>query len=264
MAENAITVSSMNNLRALLTEAQGGLAAVATKYLTPERLMKVALVAASRNPTLLKCSKRSILESLMTASQLGLEPNSPLGLGYLVPFYNSKTKQTECQFQLGYRGLVQLARRSGEIASIDAHPVYERDKFDVVYGTEPKLLHEPYGYKAGEKEDRGQIVCFWAMTRLKNGQVIGPEIMTKAEVDEIMRRSKSKDREGNPVGPWRTDYAEMGRKTVLKRHAKHLPLTSELAEAIDQDNRVEFDSIEVQAMDMPELPDEPEPAPSEE
>lgn len=219
------------NLEGLLRreEFQRSLADVAPKHITKERIVKLALVAASRQPKLFECTPQSFLQSVMKSAELGLDCVGTLGQGYLVPYYNGKIKAFECQFIVGYQGLIELARRSGNISRIESRVVYEKDEFVVEYGLEPKLIHKPY--LGG---DRGKIVCVYAIAELKDGsrQV---EVMTLDEVERIRDRSKAKD-----GGPWVTDFAEMARKTVIRRLAKYLPLSPELAKAIETDDQ-QFD-----------------------
>jgi recombination protein RecT len=202
---------------------------VIPKHLTPERIVKMALVAASRQPKLFDCTPQSFLQSVMKSAELGLDCVGTLGQGYLVPYYNSKIKALECQFIAGYQGLINLARRSGHISRIESRVVYENDIFDVEYGLDQKLTHRPY--LGGE---RGKIVCVYAVAELKDGSS-QLEIMTIDEVEAIRERSKAKD-----SGPWKTDFGEMARKTVVRRIAKYLPLSPELAKAIETDDQ-QFD-----------------------
>jgi recombination protein RecT len=202
-------------LRDLFTKSAASMNAVATRHLTPEKLTKVALVAIGKSPDLLDCDSHSILQCVMTAAQLGLDCSGVLGSAYLVPFKGKAT------LIIGYRGLIDLARRSGEIDTIEAHVVREKDDFEIAFGLEPKLVHVP-----NLSADPGAAIIFYAIARLKDGgrQV---EVMTRAEVDAIRKRSRA-----SASGPWVTDYDEMGKKTVIRRLTKTLPLTAELASAL--------------------------------
>jgi recombination protein RecT len=222
--------AKMENLRGLLEKMKASMSAVLPRHLTPDRLIKVALVAANRTPRLLDCTPQSFAAAMIQAAELGLEPGGGLGHGYLVPFRNGKTGKWEVVFMPGYRGYIALARRSGEIAGIEAHPVYEKDKFIVRFGLEPRLDHEPNLEVDGK--DR-KVKSFYAIATMKDG-VRQVEFMTLADVEHIRAKSKAKD-----DGPWKTDYEEMGRKTVVKRLCKYLPLSPELAKAIAIDNAVE-------------------------
>jgi len=214
-------------IRDYIERAKPKLAEILPKHLTPERLTKIALVTVHHSALLLQCSPESILEAVMTAGQLGLEPGGALGSAYLVP-YKNKSGQYECQLIPGYRGLVDLARRSGQITGIEAHPVYKGERFRVVFGLSPVLEHEP---STTGTRDANDIVCVYAVARPKEGppQV---EVMSRSEIDAIRERSRA-----SRTGPWVTDYAEMARKTVVRRICKYLPLSAEMAVALEVDNR---------------------------
>jgi len=228
--------SRMTSLKTLLEGQRASIQAVLPRHLSAERILKVALVAASRNPLLLECDAMSILRSVMSSSQLGLEPDGPLGSAYLVPFKN-KNGRMEAQLIVGYRGMIDLARRSGQIVSIEAHVVREKDKFECSFGLEPRLVHVP-----DWSDDPGKQIAVYAVAKLKDGGVQA-EVMTKHEVDAIRKRSRA----GN-FGPWVTDYEEMSRKTVVKRLAKYLPISVELSQALEVDNAT--DTGELAVMDV--------------
>jgi recombination protein RecT len=210
------------NLKALLDRAKGSIAAVLPKHLTPERLLKVALSATSRNPALLACTPQSILLAVMQASELGLEIGGLLGDAYFVPF------KEQAQLIVGYRGMIKLARQSGEIKVLEAHVVREGDTFELEYGLEPRLVHKPA--MSGEL---GKVIAVYAIARFKDGgyQV---DVMTLAEIEAIRLRSKAVN-----DGPWNTDYAEMARKTVVRRLCKYLPLSPELAKALEHEAAID-------------------------
>jgi recombination protein RecT len=169
---------------------------------------------------------------------MGLEPNTVLGHAYLVPFWNSKKRRKDVQVIVGYKGLVDLARRSGQIISVAAHAVYEQDEFDFQYGLEEKLSHRP------ARGDRGDIIAFYAVAKMKEGGHAF-EVMWREEVDAIRDSSQNayrdsgKDKTPNKTSPWWNHYESMGRKTVLRRLAKYLPLSVEFATAITMEEVAE-------------------------
>ena len=116
--------------------------------LTPERFTRMALSAINNTPELANCTPMSFIAALMNAAQLGLEPNTPLGQAYLIPYKNKGV--LECQFQLGYKGLIDLAYRSGQIQVIQAQTVREFDYFEYQYGLDSKLVHRPGTGDRGE------------------------------------------------------------------------------------------------------------------
>jgi recombination protein RecT len=133
------------NLRKFLERHKDAIIAAAGNQISPERVLKVALLAATKSTKLSdpKLDRMSFLRAVVTAASLGLEPGSALGEGYLVPYWNSKRGVFEVEFQIGYRGFVALARRSGSIVSIDSRPVFKGEKFEPHYGTDPKIVHVP-------------------------------------------------------------------------------------------------------------------------
>lgn len=198
------------------------------KHLTADRLIRVALTAMSKNPALLNCTPKSLFNAVIQAAQLGLEPDSPLGHAYMIPFKrNYKNNRGEwkseqnIQFIIGYRGLLELARRSGQIESLVSMPVHSNDEFSYEYGTSEHLKHIP------ALTDKGQLTHCYAYAKIKDGGFIF-EVMTKEQIDAIRARSKASDQ-----GPWVTDYIQMARKTLIIRLSKYLPLSIELAKAIE-------------------------------
>lgn len=212
--------------------------------MTPERFTRITLSALSTNPQLGSCTPKSFLGAMMTAAQLGLEPNTPLGQAYLIPYKNHGT--LECQFQLGYKGLIDLAYRSGEVTIIQAHTVYSNDEFTYELGMDPKLSHIP------AKSNRGEPIYFYAIFKTKSGGY-GFEVMSKSDVDDHARRYSQSFRKGSS-SPWQTNYEEMAKKTVLKRVLKYAPLKSDFVRGLAQDgaikNEIDKDMYSVPAVDL--------------
>nr|DAM12765.1 MAG TPA: RecT protein [Caudoviricetes sp.] len=207
--------------------------------ITPERFTRIALTAYSRNEKLQECTEESFLGSMMQAAQLGVEPNTPLGQAYLIPYRNKGVM--EVQFQLGYRGMIDLAYRSGEVQNIQAHEVYENDTFEYELGLEPKLRHIP------ALKDRGEVILYYAVFKLTNGGV-GFEVMSKEDV-EAFAKKKSKT---YGTGPWQSDFDAMAKKTLVKRLLKFAPLKSDFVRAVTADETIKSGISE----NMADLPDE--------
>ena len=131
------SMSIKDLIKAMEPEIKKALPAV----ITPERFTRMALSALNTTPKLSECTQMSFLAALMNAAQLGLEPNTPLGQAYLIP-YNNKGK-LECQFQIGYKGMIDLAYRNPQMQIISAQTVYENDEFEYELGLDPKLFHRP-------------------------------------------------------------------------------------------------------------------------
>lgn len=211
---------------------QDALRSIAPKHLTPERIVNVSLAAAERQHKLYKCTPRSLLKAIMTASQLGLEVGGPMQEAHLVPFFNKHTGKHECNLVVGYQGFLTLARRSGEIARVEARVVRKGDELSVDLGTDPKIAHRPM---LAESEDIGEAgnVAVYAVAWFKDGGVQF-DVMSHAEVEKIRGRSKAGD-----DGPWVTDWDEMARKTVVRRLYKYLPKSADIQLAIELNDRSE-------------------------
>lgn len=222
---------------------RGTLEALLPKHFDSERMLKLALGALRTTPKLAAASLSSLLGSVVTCAQLGLEPNTPLGHAYLLPFDKREkrdgqwvTTETQVQVIIGWKGMVDLARRSGQIVSIAAHEVCEGDDFRFAYGLDEELHHRP------AMKDRGAVIGFYAVAKLVGGGH-SFEFMSCDEVNHIRDKAAEKNRakkdnQGRPIitGPWADNYVEMGRKTVLRRLFKYLPISIEslaFASAID-------------------------------
>jgi recombination protein RecT len=223
-ARAAAALNTRKGINDLLIAQKDQIAAALPKHLTPERLIRVALTSISRNPKLLECSTPTLIGAIIQASQLGLEPDGVLGQAYLVPFRNNRTNATECQFIPGYRGYIDLARRSDRIKSIMAQVVREGDLFSYEYGINETLKHVP-----GDR--RGEITHVYGYAKFTNGGYAFV-VLTLEDINRTRLRSKSKD-----SGPWVTDFEAMAQKTAIRRLAKWLPLSVEFARAVELDER---------------------------
>jgi len=225
-----------------------------------DRFMRVALGAMSRTPLLFECTTESVVKAMLDAAELGLEPSGLLGQAYLVPFRNRvkvahptnpavtvEQWQYEAQLIVGYRGLVDIMLRSDQVSSVEARAVRARDVFALSYGTTPGIHHVPYipgvmgapaaGAEGAPEDGAGPYTAFYAVITLKDGTKV-IDVMSNAEVQAVRARSRAKD-----SGPWVSDYAEMGRKTVTRRASKYGPasiIDMRLAEALDREDRAQF------------------------
>ena len=207
--------------------------------LTPDRFTRIVASAISNNPKLADTTPESFIGAMMTAAQLGVEPNTPLGQAYLIPFFNNNKKAFECQFQLGYKGLIDLAYRSGQVTTIQSHVVYENDKFSFSFGLEPKLEHVPATGK------RGNPTYVYAVFKTKDGG-FGFEVMS---IDDVRAHAQRYSKSYNN-GPWQTNFEEMAKKTVLKAALKYAPLKSEFVRGLASDETVKTEIAE----DMTDVP----------
>mgnify|MGYP000846738202 FL=1 len=217
-----------HTIQAYIQKMQGEIKKALPSVLTPERFTRIVLSALSTSPQLGATTPQSFLGAMMTAAQLGVEPNTPLGQAYLIPYKNHGI--LECQFQLGYKGLIDLAYRSGQISVIQAHTVYEHDEFDYELGLEPKLHHVPC-----KDADKGNAVYFYGMFKTKDGGY-GFEVMSVDDVRAFAKRySKAYS---SSYSPWSTNFEEMAKKTVLKRALKYAPLKTEFVRGMSADETI--------------------------
>lgn len=212
-------------LKDYVSDSLPELAKALPSVITPERFARMVTSTISRNPQLAQTTPASFMAAMFTAAQLGVEPNTPLGQAYLIPFRNHGT--LECQFQLGFKGLIDLAHRSGEIASIQAHEVYENDEFDFAYGTDAFLKHKP------AKTDRGKVIAYYGLFKTKDG-ANGFEFMSREDAE---KHGKQYSKTYNN-GPWKTNFDEMAKKTVLKKALKYAPLKSDFIRQVNADETV--------------------------
>ena len=195
----------------------------------PEVFMSVAYEAARSNPDLLEValqSPDSLMKALHDAASLKLVPNGVLGSAYIVPRRNSKTNRKEANFQVGYRGLVELIIRSGHVSHVESRIVYENDEFSLSYGTSPGIRHEPDLFA-----DRGKVKGAYAVAFMRDGTT-AIEFMSVAQIDKVKSRATTQ-------AIWSSDYEEMCRKTVVRRLAKMLPMSVEVQRAVELDDRGE-------------------------
>lgn len=195
------------------------IAAALPKHLTPERFIRVLMTATIKNPTLLQCTQESMFKGIFDCAACGLELDGRRA--HLVPFRNKGT--LEATLIVDYKGLAELAMRSGVISSIHADIVCEQDVFEVDRGEIKK-------HTIDYRKDRGDMYAVYCIIRMKDGGEKA-EVMGKRDVDAIRRRSRAGD-----SGPWVTDYNEMAKKTVFKRASKWVPLSPEILNVLDAEN----------------------------
>lgn len=215
------------SMQSYIKSMEGEIKKALPSVITPERFTRIVLSAISVNPKLGSCTPASFLGAMMTSAQLGLEVNTPLGQAYVLPYMNKGV--LEAQFQLGYKGLIDLAYRSGEVEVIQAHVVYENDEFTCEYGLDPKLTHKP------ADSNRGEPVKVYAVFKTKSGG-FGFEVMS---MDDVRKHAaKYSKAYSSGFSPWKTNFEEMAKKTVLKRVLKYAPLKSDFVRAAVQDETI--------------------------
>jgi recombination protein RecT len=219
------------------------------EHIKPERLARIALTAAKNNPKLGQCEQLSFIGAVMQAAQLGLEPNTSLGEAYLIPYYNKSAGQFQAQFQIGYKGILTLAHRTGQYHNIYAHEVYQNDEFHYEYGLHKDMKHIPADVPEGKP------IYYYAVYHLKNGGydfVVWSTKKIKAHALKFSQALKN-----GQQTPWKSDFDSMAKKTVLKDLLKYAPKSVEFAEQIENDDVVfkgigeEAEIIEMEQVEQP-------------
>jgi len=218
------------SVQQLIKRYERDIALALPRHMTPERMMRVAMTAVTREPKLLDCTPYSLMGSIMQASQLGLEPDGIMNQAHLVPFNNRKTGKLECQLMIGYKGIENLCRNSGEVVTIDGEVVREKDHFRWMLGLDPQLEHKPF-----EGEDAGEIIAAYAVATLCDGSKRF-KVLLRHELDAVKQMSQSGRKD---QGPWVTHFPDMCIKTAIKRIGKRLPMSVEAQRAIHLDDMAE-------------------------
>lgn len=215
------------NLIRLIEQMKPAIASALPRHLTPERMARVALTALRTTPGLMECTRESFAAAIMACSALGLEPNNPLGQAYLIPFNNRKKGTKEVQLIIGYQGEMDLVRRSGQVSSIQAFPVFKNDDFSYQMGLHPELRHVPGD--SPDRENPSNLTHVYAIARLKDP---GAEpvwiVLTRNQIERSRKRGASGK---NVSTPWDTDYVPMALKTAIRALFKWAPRSAEMATA---------------------------------
>lgn len=220
--ENKVTTSIPKLLNS--KEFKKELIKLLPPYMNPERMIRIALTELRLKPALTRCNPLSFAQALLQCADLKLEPSSQLDHGYFVPY------KDECKWITGYKGMITLARRSGEIKSIYASTVYEGDKIEVIKGTNEQLNH------VLSLHNRGGAIAYYSYVKLLNGGQ-NFELMLPEDIEEARKRSKTANN-----GPWQTDYNAMANKTTIRRVFKYLPLesNSDLNKALEYEEALDL------------------------
>jgi recombination protein RecT len=246
--EKSLTKNRALDLRDLLQSEhiKNQMAAAVPKWFSVDRLLRIVISEAMNNPKILECSQASILQSVMRCAQFGLEPF--MGRAYLIPYNNRRyvngkwTKQMELQFQPGYQGLIELAKRNPDVLDVRGRVVHELDEFDMDEGLEMRVHFKRY-----LKGDPGEMVGAFAVWDLANN-VKHFEFMPAHDI--YKRRAKSqafawaetgdpKKGGGKKDSIWHQWPDEQSIKTVIKYSTKFVPASIDFMEAVQLDNAVE-------------------------
>lgn len=245
----------VSNVREMLVneQAQQQLKAVAAGHMRPERMMRLMANAMRTTPQLGECDPLSLLGSMMTCASLGVEPNTPLGHAYLIPFKNKRKGITEVQLILGYKGMIDLARRSGHIRNIHGDVVYDGDEFSFEYGSNQHLKHRPKGKRVNP-------IYAYCHATLTDGEafVVLPwdEVIAIRDASQGYRTAVQY---GKKDSPWIAHQHEMAAKTAVRALFKYLPISIEidggkLGDALTVDeNQIDFASFATNPEDGPAI-----------
>jgi len=221
-ARQTLSQAARDSVQAMLANQFKAIQSIIPKHVDAQRLARIALIEFQRNPKLIACSPQSIVGCVLQAAMVGLEIGGSMGYCYMVPY------KGQAQFQVGYKGLLKLARNTGELRQIDAGIVCQNDDFEFEKGMEPKCK---VSFVFGK--DRGPVIGYYACATFKDGGGAF-EAMTK---DEVLKFAKAKSRAFGD-GPWQTDFDAMAIKTVIKRLSKWLPISESMAAVIAKDEQV--------------------------
>lgn len=242
-------VKPEQTLNALLKRMGPEIQRALPKHMDADRIARIALTAVRTTPKLLECDQTSFLAAIMQSAQLGVEPNTGLGQAYLIPYGK------QVQFQLGYKGLIDLAVRSGQYKSIYAHEVYADDEFEFSYGLVKDLIHKPAPIPQGEP------IGYYAVYHLQNG---GYDFVywTRERIDFHSKKFSQAVQKGW-TSPWKTNYDAMAKKTVLKEVLKYAPKSIELQKTVEADSTIKTEINEdmsnvIDVTDYTVLDDQPE------
>jgi len=229
---NDAALTPAQNFKNLLVQYRSELKGLMPADISEARLLQTCLTVVKNDPVLIQCDGLSLIKCVQDAFRLNLDPGGALGLCYFIAYGK------QAQFQLGYQGICELMYRTGRIGGIVAKEVYEGDIFHYSYGSDQKLRHVP---DMGRDEKKVEHFYCYATLDCKHFTF---DVMTREEVERIQARARSKS------GPWKTDWVEMGKKTVLKRYSKTLPKSVEAHRMIQEDNVKEFGQPEVPKVDV--------------
>lgn len=224
ITKQAIT-QKRQSITSIVNEKKAEINKVIPAHLKGQGLLETAMFSIRDTPALLECTVPSLVGALHRCMQFGLSPNTALGHVYLIPFWNNKKECKEVQVILGYRGLITLAENNSNITLWHPHEIKQNDQYEIEYGTQQRLRHTP-----NLTGDRGPTIAYYSVCERSNG-ARDFRLMTVEEVERVRSFSKQRD-----SVPWTQHFDAMGMKTVMRQHAKYLPLTTQAQEFISVDD----------------------------
>ena len=258
--DQALAKKPTLSIQDLIQKSAQELGKALPSHMRPERIVRIALTTLRMNPKLYQCNPYSFLGALFQCAQLGLEPNIE-GQAYIIPYNDRKSNQLVAQFQIGYKGFVELFWRHQSAVSLQMEKVCQNDRFEYDLG-ENKIHHVPPQFG----QDRGDVIGYYAVAQLAGGgRAI--KVMSKTEAVAFGKRfSKCYDRKEEKFmygTPWADHFDAMAQKTVLKQLMKLLPKSIEIQRALAMDEtvktRIDADMVEVPAEEVDHSPEEETP-----
>ena len=261
IAKSATTLQQanpQNDFKALLASQWDRIKAVMPSHMSENRLFQLAVSAYNSTPELAECTTVSVLSCVMKCAALGLEPSAVDGLGRacILPYRNGKTKRYEANFILGYRGMIDLARKSGEIKDINAHAVYEGDTFSYSFGLNEDLTHVP----SNEPKAGRQLTHAYCVAHFKNGGHYF-NVLTREDIEQARKSSRAAN---SSYSPWKTHFEQMAVKTAIRRAFPYLPVSIEAQDAAASDDRTPDYSAQLAPVIVTATETQPEPEPADE
>lgn len=210
------TAVAVKDLRQDINSMESQFKLALPAHIPSAKFVRTVLTALQNNPDLLKADRQSVLSGCMKAAQDGLLIDNRDAALVIFKTKDGDNWVMKAQYMPMISGILKKARNSGSISTLSAHIAYDKDKFLYVLGDEEKIIHEPC-----MNGSRGKAIAAYAIVKLKDGS-IQREVMTVEEIEAVRKRSRTSDK-----GPWVTDWAEMARKTVLRRIAKYIPSSAD-------------------------------------
>jgi len=238
MSDNTQLARQEHNFASLIKANFKQISSVIPKHLTPERLARLLVGEGRRNPKLFECEPESVVNAIMVSSQLGLEPGGALGHIYLIPY------KRECTVIIGYKGLLELARRSGQVKRINAQVVY-RDEYEkglVKISVEPPTIEHAFSLDDIDRDPKN-IIAAYAVVEFKDGSKV-QGVLTRADI--LKRKAKGGNRR---FSPWDSDFAAMARKSAIRAllNGGLVPLSSEIMNGISNIEDKDLNVVDVVA-----------------
>lgn len=218
------TREGVTSLRDSIKKSEAQFALALPKHVDAGRFLRCALTAINVVPKLAQCTQESVLAGLMQAAQLGLEVADVRGQAYLVPRWDGKDRCMKATFQLGYRGMIDLAARGGITVTVD--DICANDHYDYERGTNAFLRHKP------TLDNRGDIIAYYAVATFADGRPPAFVVLGRGEAEQHRDKfASTKNKEGEIYGTWVEHFDAMARKTAVRKLLNYLPATVELRQA---------------------------------